>query len=192
MSVPNQWSGQVPAWTSAPAPRKRRILVPVARIDPQREYDFRILTPELVCCAVHFDGDRTGPCTDLTGANCWADHANLPSRAQLWCGVLNRVTKVVELLCLTQHAYDYCPGLAANNGQLRGARLKVWRQSKSVRGRMAAALDLEPMLNDQLPGPPNVRELLEAMWHANLRDPGRQRRREEKLAGPPADDDIPH
>jgi hypothetical protein len=168
-------------WADRPRPRKGP-KIPVVKVQPGKTYDFRVLSERIEGVFVHYDGDRTEPCTSDNG-ECWFPHDVAEPRWQGWLYVWNRLEKKAQLVCLTPGAFEDIEKVATSAATLRGARLQVWRRGKGIRCPLAAELTLSPDLCDsQLPPALDVRALLKLMWNSPLRDPNKEAERRKKYA----------
>jgi hypothetical protein len=167
------WSHGHVEWDD-PVPEKHTLAVPWLKLYPGKEYDFRVLSHAAFLPIMHYNGERSLPCTDKTGQTCWFNHVVYTGklfRKYAWLHVLDRQQKQQVIICVTEGGVQREPRLKEKTIDLRGARLQIKRAGSNYRATMLVKLELAPELcGDYLAAPCDLKELLYIMWAAPLRD----------------------
>jgi len=159
-------------WGPPPEGPRDVVNVPL-QVGPKEELRVWILSEHVVGVNVHWDGQRTRPCTggvDDAGEihACWHANCEDARRWQGWLAVSRVGYREVRLLCVTPSVMSSCRQLMSA-ASVRGWRLDIKRFGGKANGRMQGRLWQESVV----PGlcvPPDVKRVLCKMWEAPLRD----------------------
>lgn len=173
------------AW-GPPPDDDRRPPLRIRRARPDAPVKGLIVSPGLVYVATHYLDDRTTPHT-VPAKDCAGCRSGQEPRGLAYLAILCDTYRTLCLAEVTDRAIRYCPALSIERGKLRGRRLTVTRQGRSMRSPLSVVLGNEflvvpaalPSVSDD-----DIKTQLLHIWGAPNRKPDAD-------DGPPDINDIP-
>lgn len=162
MSIPGfNHPDDVIAWDSNPAPQRSKF-VPLVRPTLSAPLNVVAVSPGVVGCWQHYDGQNTVPCITVE-RGCRMCLQKIRRRRYWYLAVMQLVTGKVGILCITEGAYNECPALQRRDVSIRGHYVKAWRTGKAINGPMHVQVGGQAA-NVQLPADLNVRLEMMRIW----------------------------
>lgn len=163
VSIPSYGDVPLPEnWFQRPDPGKR-VYYELVRARLGAIMHFVILGNELWGVNQHYDGANTHPCIGRE-RRCRGCLEGLDVRWYGYLAVMSQTTRRKHILQLTKGAYERCPALDQQAGQLRGYSCTLSRRGENRNAPAVFQLGARIPNPQQLPPPFNVPEALLQIW----------------------------
>lgn len=149
-------------WTSRPPEAPLDPIIRLVRATGKTTVRGWILSTEIQGTTTHYYRGRTRPCTH---PECDACTAGMAPRWHGYLAIYAAVTAETQILEITSASIEYLDRYRVGRTTLRGALITASRPSKSNTGRLHLLLQPPTPTNPALPPDPNVRKVLERIWH---------------------------
>lgn len=155
-------------WTNRPPVGDTKPTTRLVRAIPKRPIRAFVLSGDVSGTKTHYWHGRTRPCN---APDCDACTANNIARWHGYIAIYNTDAHEVQVLEITSSSIQYIERYLVGRQSLRGAHITASRPSGRITGKLHLLLEQTTDLRPDLPPAPNVRQILERIWHGDAARP---------------------